>query len=134
MGERWWAWLGGQSPALVLSSTGVVVIAVGLVAQRNSGARLAVGAGLLLAGAFSGRLIRARVGPAGAEIELEQRAARSTTELARAGEAPPALPSPEGVVGVHRSALADDVVAYLTRPVDGRLVDLKWSSDVYHDA
>ena len=106
---------------VLLFLVGCVLLTVGVVDGRD--AVVAIGAGVLLAGAFSGRLRRAKVGPAGAEIELEQRARETTSQLVL--EPPPAahgpfpLPDAELVIDTHRVALANDVMAMLTSPRDG---------------
>lgn len=109
---------------VLLVITGFLLVLVGLIARQDSLGRIGVGAGLLLAGAFSDRLQRAKVGPGGAEIELGQRTRESTTELAvepTGPQSPPALADPDEVVDVHRVALANDVVSYLTDPAQGPL-------------
>ena len=112
--------------AVVLAVVGCVLIAAGLVDERDAATRLTVGAGLLLAGAFFGRLRRAKVGPTGAEIELDQQAREVTTQLAvesaPATSGPFPLPDAGQVVDTHRVALANDVMAMLTSPQGGPLV------------
>ena len=99
------------------------MIVVGLVDEHDSLGRVGLGAGLLLLGVFADRLRRAKLGPTGAEIELEQRAAESTTELSASPSAvqSPAFPDSDQVVDVHRAVLGYDVITFLTRPREGPL-------------
>ena len=126
MGRSWWRQLTDDVFAALLVVVGCVVIGTGLAGVQDSVARLVVGAGLLLAGAFAGRLRRAKVGPTGAEIELEQRTRETTSRLALepapAAQGPFPLPDAELVIDTHRVALANDVMAMLTAPGNGPLV------------
>ncbi len=118
-----WLWFKTYWAVLVLVTVGTGLIVAGLVADRDSAARIAIGAGILVVGVFGDRLQRAKVGPTGAEIELERRAAESTTEFSQApaAVASPSFPASDQVVDVHRAALASDVLEFLTRPGDGPL-------------
>ena len=109
--------------AVVLVLVGCVVLGAGIFDDRD--AVVAIGAGLLLAGAFSSRLRKAKIGPGGAELELDQRARETTSQLAlepgQAPQGPFPLPDTELVVDTHRVALANDVLAMLTSPRNGPL-------------
>jgi len=124
--RTWRKSAGGHVGAIVLVIAGGMLIVIGLLARRDSLARTGIGAGLLLSGVFADRLRRAKVGPAGAEIELERRARESTTELvvrsSATAQLPFALPQAGQVTDVHRVALANEVVSFLTHPRDGPLV------------
>jgi hypothetical protein len=102
------------------------LILVGVLGQRDSLGRIAIDAGLLLVGAFADRVRRAKVGPSGAEIELDQRSRESTTELSvrstEMDDEAAGVPVGDRVVDVHRVALANDVISFLTHPSDGPLV------------
>lgn len=122
---------------MLVALVGCVLVGAGLAGGQDGAAKLAVGAGLLLAGAFSGRLRRAKVGPAGAEIELDQRAREVTSRLALepppATQAPFPLPSGEAVIGTHRVALANDVIAMLTSPASGPLAGCSFQLYIFDD-
>jgi hypothetical protein len=124
VGRRWWRALAEDVFGVLLFLAGCALLSLGLVDDRDT--VVVIGAGILLAGAFSNRLRRAKVGPAGAEIELEQRARETTSQLALGP--PPAAPGPfplpdaEEVIDTHRVALANDVIGMLTAPRSGPLV------------
>lgn len=116
--RRYWA-------VIVLVGAGGFLMVVGLIERQDSIGRIGIGAGLVLVGVFADRLQRAKVGPAGAEIELEVRAAESTTELREAAtlDRAPTFPDSHDAVDLHRAALASEVITMLTRPGDGPLAD-----------
>jgi hypothetical protein len=121
--------------AIVLAAAGGVLIIAGLVDHQDSLGRIILGAGLLLAGTFADRLQRAKVGPGGAEIELERRAREATSGLSvrapPAVQAPFALPPGDQVVDVQRVALANEVVSFLTHPSEGPLAGCAFQLFVY---
>jgi hypothetical protein len=118
-------WLRKYWAVLVLVVAGVILMLIGILERQDSLARIAIGAGLLLVGVFADRLQGAKVGPGGAEIQLEVRAAESTTELREAANLAhaPSFPDSDQVVDMHRAALASDVMRLLTEPREGPLVD-----------